>query len=49
MGGTEMSPINGLFNGHNLLTFQGHPEFLPQGVRARRRHHRRAHGFSRVR
>ena len=27
MGGTQLSPVNGLFNGDNLLTFQGHPEF----------------------
>eukprot|EP00239_Pterosperma_sp_CCMP1384_P006500 CAMPEP_0197859850 /NCGR_PEP_ID=MMETSP1438-20131217/34785_1 /TAXON_ID=1461541 /ORGANISM="Pterosperma sp., Strain CCMP1384" /LENGTH=294 /DNA_ID=CAMNT_0043476509 /DNA_START=261 /DNA_END=1145 /DNA_ORIENTATION=- len=32
MGGTDMSPHNGLFNGSNLLTFQGHPEFLPETV-----------------
>ncbi|KAK3283786.1 hypothetical protein CYMTET_8551 [Cymbomonas tetramitiformis] len=32
LGGTEVSPVNGLFNGSNILTFQGHPEFLPEAV-----------------
>jgi len=32
MGGTALSPHNGLFNGDNVLTFQGHPEFTRANV-----------------
>lgn len=32
MGGTALSPHNGLFNGSNVLTFQGHPEFTRDNV-----------------
>uniref|UniRef100_A0A7R9XMZ1 Glutamine amidotransferase domain-containing protein n=1 Tax=Polyblepharides amylifera TaxID=1486889 RepID=A0A7R9XMZ1_9CHLO len=34
MGGTPLSPHNGLFNGSNILTFQGHPEFSAENVSA---------------
>jgi len=32
MGGTALSPHNGLFNRSNILTFQGHPEFITANV-----------------
>eukprot|EP00959_Pyramimonas_sp_CCMP1952_P117909 2465549-Pyramimonas_sp.AAC.2 len=32
MGGTALSPHNGLFNGANILTFQGHAEFDTEAV-----------------
>ena len=32
MGGNALSPHNGLFNGSNILTFQGHAEFDTEAV-----------------
>jgi hypothetical protein len=32
LGGSVMSPVNGMSDGERVLTFQGHPEFDAQTV-----------------